>query len=112
MWITASFPGSGILRPWEDARTSDWGYRKATRVWGDPSIHRLPVRVCLCDGQTCPNLFPNPTLRKRMKHRIQLGGDLRRSGVRNQIGRTKKFRVPSALIQYIMLSDQTTDWAP
>ena len=92
----------------KDAPTLDWGYRKATRIWGDPSILCLPLRPCLCDGYTCPNLVANTT-QKRMKHRIQLGGDLRRSGVRNQIGRTKKFRVPSALIQYIMLSGTTTN---
>lgn len=112
MWIIANqHLSSRILYNMKGGahQFSDWGYRKATRIWGDPSILRLPLRSCLCDGHTCPNLVPNITLPNRLKHRIQLGGDLRRSGVRNQIGRTKKFRVPADLIQYLMEWDPITD---
>lgn len=89
---------------------SDWGYRKATRIWGDASILDIPCRIC--DGNNCENLVPcdkmnalgtNDKMRqKRRKHRIQLGGDFRRTGVRNQVSRNKKYRVPAALIRYVM----------
>jgi hypothetical protein len=58
----------------------------------------------MCDGRTCLNLVcvPSTSTSKRLRHRIQLGGDFRRTGVRNQVGRTKKYRVPADLIRYIM----------
>jgi hypothetical protein len=91
---------------------SDWGYRKATRIWGDPFLNGLSSRIC--DGYHCPNLTPVGVYPFRQRrHRLQLGGDFRRSGVRNQGGRHKKYRVPSALIRYVMgMSGAVTNSPP
>ena len=70
---------------------SDWGYCKPTRVWGG-HISRLTDHKC--DKKNCTNTVVPPT--GRPYHREPLGGN------HMSVTREMKYKVPEALIRYLV----------
>ena len=85
---------------------SNWGYKKPTRIWADVvTLSHLNPR--LCDGESCPNLNPNPPRHSngQRKHKIPL------SSPHQILPQAKKYRVPPALLEDIIVAEEKGDAA-
>ena len=88
-------------------RFEDCGYLKSTRFFG--SEHLLGLESQFCDGQNCPGLLRNKTLRTGVKfrHRWHKGGGT------GHVVREVAYHIPRGVIEYVTgLAPSPPPWDP